>query len=65
MHCNVPSTCIATRVESASASSIECVVINIDDDLFTVDILEITSHMNLLAAGSIPVDGSSKNTIYG
>ena len=32
--------------------------------LFVV-ILEITDHMNLLALGSIPVDGSSKNKIGG
>jgi hypothetical protein len=30
-----------------------------------VAILEITFHINLLASGSIPVDGSSKNTIGG
>ena len=30
-----------------------------------MDILDITFHMNLLASGSIPVDGSSRNTIGG
>jgi hypothetical protein len=30
-----------------------------------VDIFEIIFHMNLLAWGSTPVDGSSKNTIGG
>ena len=31
----------------------------------SVAILEITFHINLLASGSIPVDGSSRNTIGG
>ena len=30
-----------------------------------VAILDMTFHMNLLASGSIPVDGSSRNTIGG
>jgi len=53
------------RVESASASSIECVVKITEDDLFTAEIRDITFHMNRLAAGSIPVDGSSKKIIEG
>jgi len=52
-------------VESASASSIECVVKMIEDYFLLVAILDITSHINLLASGSIPVDGSSRNTIGG
>jgi hypothetical protein len=65
IHYNDPSTYIAILVERASASSMECVVRITDDDLLTVEILEITSHMNLLASGSIPVEGSSKNAIEG
>ena len=30
-----------------------------------VDIDDITFHMNLLASGSIPVDGSSKKIVFG
>lgn len=56
---------IPILVDNASASSIEWVVNMIDDLFLSVDILEITSHINLLASGSIPVDGSSKNTIGG
>ena len=32
---------------------------------FSVAIYDITFHMNLLALGSIPVEGSSKNKILG
>lgn len=56
---------IVSFVQRASASSIEWVVKITDDYLRFVEILEITFHMNLLASGSIPVEGSSKNTIYG
>ena len=35
------------------------------DYFLNVEILAITFHINLLAAGSIPVEGSSKNTIGG
>jgi len=35
------------------------------DFFLKVDILEIMLHMNLLAFGSIPVEGSSKNTMGG
>jgi hypothetical protein len=52
-------------VERASASSIECVVNIMDDYLRSVAILEMTFHINLLASGSIPVEGSSKKTIGG
>ena len=51
--------------QSVSASSIECVVIitllffPILEDLWIID------HINLLASGSIPVDGSSNKTIWG
>lgn len=56
---------MAKRVDRDSASSMEWVVRMIVDCFFSVAILEITFHMNLLAFGSIPVDGSSKNMIFG
>ena len=46
-------------------TSIEWVVKMMEDRFLSVEILEITSHMNLLASGSIPVEGSSKKTIGG
>lgn len=52
-------------VDKASASSIECVVKITVDCFFYVDILEITFHINLLAFGSIPVEGSSRNIMLG
>ena len=52
-------------MHKASASSIEWVVKTIQDYFFYVATLEITSHINLLATGSIPVDGSSKNITFG
>ena len=56
---------MAIFVERASASSIEWVVKMIELYFLQVAILDITFHINLLASGSIPVDGSSKNTIGG
>jgi len=56
---------IPILVAKASASSIEWVVKITEDYFLNVEILEITVHMNLLAPGSIPVLGSSKNTIGG
>lgn len=56
---------MATLVDSASASSIECVVKTIELYFLYVAIRDITFHINLLASGSIPVEGSSKNTIGG
>ena len=38
---------------------LQCVVNTIEDLFLSVEILEITSHINLLASGSIPVEGSS------
>ena len=64
-HLNSPFTIIPIFVAKASASSIECVVKTTDDFFRKVDILEITVHMNLLAIGSIPVEGSSRKTIGG
>ncbi len=52
-------------VDSAYASSIEWVVKMTVDCFFSVEIRDITFHMNLLALGSMPVDGSSKNSMFG
>lgn len=52
-------------MERASAYSIEWVVKIIVDCFFYEAILDIIFHMNLLAFGSIPVDGSSKKIILG
>lgn len=52
-------------VESASASSIECVVKIIEASLLFVAIADITFHMNRLASGSIPVEGSSSKITGG
>ena len=43
----------------------EWVVIMMEDFLPIVDILCIIDHINLLASGSIPVDGSSNKIIGG
>lgn len=64
-HLKVPFTMIPNLVDKASASSMEWVVKITDENYLLVAIFEITSHMNLLALGSIPVDGSSKNIIGG
>lgn len=61
----LPLTMIPNLVESASASSIECVVKMIVDCFFYEAILEMIFHMNLLALGSIPVDGSSRKIMLG
>jgi len=53
---------IPILAQRASHSSIECVV-RITERPERV--LEIKFHMNLLDTGSIPVEGSSKNTIGG
>lgn len=52
-------------VDKAYAYYMECVVKITVDCFFSVDILEIIFHINLLAFGSIPVEGSSKNIIWG
>ena len=51
--------------QRASASSIEWVVKIIDDNFLIVEIFEITFHINLLASGSMPLEGSSRKTIGG
>lgn len=65
MHLKLPLTIMPSLVDKASAYSIEWVVKITVDCFFSVDILEITFHINLLALGSIPVDGSSKNIMLG
>lgn len=65
MHLKFPLTIIPSRVDKAYAYSIEWVVKIIVDSFFYEAILEIIFHINLLALGSIPVDGSSKNIIFG
>ena len=52
-------------MHNASASSIEWVVRITVDYFLVVEILLITVHMNLLASGSIPVLGSSRNITGG
>lgn len=64
-HLNFPSTIIPILGQRASASSIEWVVRTTVDFLLWVEILEIMFHMNLLAWGSTPVEGSSSSTIGG
>lgn len=56
---------IPILVHKASASSIEWVVRITVDFFLSVEILDMIVHMNLLAFGSMPVDGSSKKTIGG
>jgi len=51
--------------DKASASSIEWVVKIIDDYFLLVETLDMISHINLRAPGSIPVEGSSKKIIGG
>ena len=65
MHLKFPLTIIPSFVERASAYYIEWVVKMIVACFFSDAILEIIFHMNRRALGSIPVDGSSKNTILG
>ena len=65
MHWKFPFTIMPNLVDKAYASSIECVVNITVAFFFYVATLEITFHINLLALGSIPVEGSSKNIIRG
>jgi len=51
-------------VHRNSASSIKCEVRSTADD-FCTEIFLTTYHMNLLASGSIPADGSSSKIIGG
>ena len=60
-----PSTMIPIREQSADASSIECVVSTIVESCRTAHTREMTSHMYLLAAGSIPALGSSRKITGG
>ena len=63
-HFNYPLTYIANLYDKASASSIEWVVNKTQEFLSFAEEL-ITSHIFLLGAGSIPVDGSSNKITYG
>lgn len=65
MHFKEPLTKIAILEQSPSASSIEWVVNKTVDCFLNVEILSIIFHINLRASGSIPLEGSSKNTIGG
>ena len=65
IHLKLPLTIIASLDDKASAYYIEWVVNNTVECFFYVDILDITLHINLLAFGSIPVDGSSKKIMLG
>ena len=65
MHLKLPLTIIAKRDDKASASSIEWVVRTTVTFLWSEATLSMTFHMYLLALGSIPVDGSSRNKTVG
>lgn len=65
MHLKFPLTIMPSLEERASAYSMEWVVRMTVAFFFYVATLEITFHMNRLALGSIPVDGSSKKMILG
>lgn len=65
MHWKFPFTIMPNLVDKAYASYIECVVSITVAFFFYVATLDITFHINLLALGSIPVDGSSKKIILG
>lgn len=65
MHWKLPLTIMPNREDNASAYSIEWVVSTTVASLFCVATLAMTFHMKRLALGSIPVEGSSKNTILG
>ena len=62
-HANDPADIIATRSHNKSASSMKCVV-----NMIVLPVcarFRMTSHMNLREYGSIPLVGSSRNTIDG
>lgn len=65
MHWKFPLTIMPNREDNASASSIEWVVRMTVAFFFSVATLEMTRHMNLLAFGSIPVEGSSRKIMRG
>ena len=60
-----PLTMIPIFVDKASASSIEWVVKITADFLSLYEIFATTCHINLLASGSMPAEGSSNKTIGG
>ena len=59
-----PFTMIPIFVESASASSIECVV-RMTALVLLLEISATTSHIKRLAVGSMPADGSSRRMMGG
>lgn len=59
-----PLTMMPILVQRNSASSIRCEVSSTADD-FCTEIFFTIYHMNLLASGSIPADGSSSKMIGG
>lgn len=65
MHWKFPLTMMPNLEDKASASSIEWVVRMTVAFFFSVATLEMTLHMNLLAFGSMPVEGSSRKIIRG
>jgi len=65
MHLREPPTYIAILLHNPWASSIEWVVRIIEDNFLSDEILSIIYHIHLLASGSIPADGSSKNITGG
>lgn len=65
MHLKLPWTMMPSLEDKAYASSIEWVVSITVASLRSVATLAITFHMNLLALGSMPVDGSSRKTMRG
>ena len=64
-HINWHWTIIPILLQSVSASSMEWVVKITELCFLLTEILWITDHINLLASGSTPVEGSSNNTIWG
>merc|ERR1719262_602167 len=62
---NLPSTWMAMREQSASASSMECVVRMTTLFLRFSAMFWTTDHMPRRATGSMPADGSSKKTMGG
>mmetsp|Transcript_81467 Transcript_81467/g.216216 ORF Transcript_81467/g.216216 Transcript_81467/m.216216 type:complete len:211 (-) Transcript_81467:820-1452(-) len=62
---NWPEHWIPMRVHKASASSMECVVRTTALELRLIATVWITSHMRRRARGSMPAEGSSKNTTSG
>lgn len=65
IHFKDPATYIAILEHNSSASSIVWVVRRTEDYFLNLEILSMIFHINLLASGSIPAEGSSKNITGG